>query len=111
MEYESIFVKTFGKSPIVKVLDFIVGNDMFDYPKTEVAGKTGISRDTLNKLWPNLVESGIIKKTRSVSNVDMYSIDKDNPIAQKLIELDFALSSKFADEEIERHSKKVGVTG
>lgn len=99
---ESVFVGTFGRSPIVRVLDFIISNDMFDYPKTEVSERTGVSRDTLNKLWPNLVGNGILKKTRSVSNVDMYSIDKDNPIAQKLIDLDFTVSSQAAEKELKK---------
>ena len=107
MPYESIMVRTFGASPIVKVLDYIIGNDMFDYPKTEVARGSSVSRDTLNRLWPRLVESGILKKTRTLSGIAMYSIDKNNPIAKKLIELDFAISSQFADEEIQRQAKAI----
>jgi hypothetical protein len=104
---ESIFVKTFGRAPIVRVLDYMILNEGLDYPKTDISYSTGVSRDTLNKLWPNLLKSGILKKTRSVSNVDMYSMDKDNPIAQKLIDLDFAVSSRAAEHEIQKQSSPI----
>src|SRR3989338_4727390 len=103
----SIFVETFGESPSVKVLDFFLTFDSFDYSKSQVSKETGVSRITLDKMWKDLVDQKIIVKTRSIGRADMYKLNKENPRVRVLQELTFKLASAFAEEEIEKIKKKI----
>ncbi|VVB66362.1 Uncharacterised protein [Candidatus Gugararchaeum adminiculabundum] len=98
----TIFVDTFGSSPRIKVLDFFLTFTEYDYSKNDIARETGVSRITLEPIWEELEKEGIIKKTRTVGRARMFRLNKENPTAKILRELDFKLSSAKADEEIVR---------
>ncbi len=52
---DSLLIRELGiKSPMLKVLDFLMDNESFDYSKTDIAEGTGLSRATLFKAWPKL---------------------------------------------------------
>ena len=87
------FVKVFGETPFIKVIDFLLDNYIFDYSKTEVAREVGISRITIGPIWKNLIKQKIIFKTKKVSNAILYRLDTKNPIIIKMRELDFMLST------------------
>ena len=103
----SIFVETFGETPAVKVLDFFLTFDSFDYSKSQVAEEAGISRITLDKIWKEMVKQRMIVKTRSIGRADMYALNKGNSRVQVLQELSLKLASAFAEEEIGKIKKKV----
>jgi predicted transcriptional regulator len=94
---ESLFIRVFGiKSPMLKVLDFLMDNESFDYSKTDIAEGIGLSRATLFKAWPKLEALDLITATRTVGQAKMYKLNKQNPITKKLMELDDAISEYFA---------------
>lgn len=94
---ESLFIRELGiKSPMLKVLDFLMDNESFDYSKTDIAGGTGLSRATLFKTWPKLEALDLIIATRTVGQAKMYKLNKQNPIVKKLMELDDTISEYFA---------------
>jgi hypothetical protein len=94
---ESLFIKELGiKSPLLKVLDFLMDNEAFDYSKTDIAEGTDLSRATLFKIWPQLEALELITATRTVGQAKMYMLNKKSPIVKKLIELDDAISEYFA---------------
>ncbi len=103
----TIFVETFGETPAVKVLDFLLTFDNFDYSKSQVSEGTGVSRITLDKIWKELVNQKIIVKTRAIGRADMYKLNKENPRVKVLQELSFKLASAFAEEEIGKIKRKV----
>jgi len=103
----SIFVETFGETPSVKVLDFFLTFDSFDYSKSQVSEETGVSRITLDKIWKELLSQKIIIKTRSIGRADMYKLNKDSPKVKVLRELSLKLASAFAEEELEKIKRKV----
>jgi len=93
----SLFIETFGiKSPILKVLDFFIDNEGFDYSKTEVMEGTDLSRATLFNIWPKLEAQDLLTATRNVGRAKMYRLNTQNPIVMKLLELDDAISEYFA---------------
>jgi hypothetical protein len=56
---ESLFIRELGiKSPMLKVLDFLMDNETFDYSKTDIAEGAEMSRATLFKVWPRLEPQG-----------------------------------------------------
>lgn len=103
----SIFVETFGETPAVKVLDFFLTFDNFDYSKSQVSEETGVSRITLDKLWKELINQKIIIKTRAIGRADMYKLNKENSRVKVLQELSLKLASAFAEEEIGKIKRKI----
>ena len=96
---ESLFIRELGiKSPMLKVLDFLMDNESFDYSKTDIAEGTELSRATLFKAWPKLEALDLITATRMVGKAKMYKLNKQNPIVKKLMELDDSISEYFAQK-------------
>jgi len=103
----SIFVETFGEAPIIKVLNFFMVFDSFDYSKSQVSEETGVSRITLDKIWGGLIAKKIIVKTRDIGRAEMYKLNKENSMVKVLLELSLKLASAFAEEEIVKIRKKI----
>lgn len=96
---DSLFIRELGiRSPMLKVLDFLMDNESFDYSKTDITQGSGLSRTTLFKVWPKLEALELITATRTVGQAKMYRLNKKNPIAKKLMELDDAISEYFAQK-------------
>ena len=91
MENQTIFVEVFGNNPIIKVLDFLITFQLFDYPLTEIAKNSEVSYSTLQTFWDNLVRNKIVIKTRRVGKSDLYKLNTKNPAVQQLIKLDWNL--------------------
>jgi hypothetical protein len=94
---ESLFIRELGiKSPMLKVLDFLMDNEAFDYSKTDIAEGAKMSRATLFKVWPRLEALDLITATRTVGQAKMYRLNKKSPLVKKLMELDDVISEYFA---------------
>ncbi|MEK6906774.1 MAG: hypothetical protein AABW81_04075 [Nanoarchaeota archaeon] len=91
MSNETIFTEIFGSNPVIKVIDFLITFQLFDYPLTEIAKKSGVSYSTLQIIWPKLERNYIIIKTRRVGKSDLYKLNTQNPAVQQLIKLDWSL--------------------
>ncbi|MBI2499299.1 helix-turn-helix transcriptional regulator [Candidatus Woesearchaeota archaeon] len=98
MENETIFVEVFGKNPVIKVLDFLITFQAFDYPLTEIAKNSGVSYSTLQTFWDKLVRSKIVAKTRRVGKSDLYKLNTNNPAVKQLIKLDWNLIMGVEEE-------------
>ncbi|NYZ60652.1 hypothetical protein H0O01_03060 [Candidatus Micrarchaeota archaeon] len=94
---KSLFVNFLGDTPLVRVMDFFIGNSIFDYTKTDIAENSDVSRASLYTVWPQLEQYGIVKASRKIGNTTLYRLNKENPVVQKLIELDLKLSREYAD--------------
>jgi len=99
MENETIFVEVFGSNPIIKVLDFLITFQLFDYPLTEIAKNSGVSYSTLQTFWNKLSRNNIVIKTRRVGKSDLYKLNTKNPAVQQLIRLDWNLI-KGVEQEV-----------
>lgn len=96
---DTLFLKAFGiKSPVLKILDFLMDNKAYDYSKTDIAKGAGISRTTLSSAWENLEKNGLVIETREVGRAKMYKLNLTNPIARKFIELDNAICNYYASQ-------------
>jgi len=99
MENETIFVEVFGNNPIMKVLDFMIGFQLFDYSLTEIAKNSGVSYSTLQTVFGRLEKNGIVVKTRRVGKSDLFKLNTRNPAVQQLIKLDWNLVQGLAKHE------------
>jgi DNA-binding transcriptional ArsR family regulator len=99
MDNKTIFAELFGNNPMMKVIDFLITFQLFDYPLTEIAKNSGVSYSTLQTFWDKLERNNIIIKTRRVGKSDLYKLNINNPAVQQLIKLDWKLI-KGAEEEV-----------
>ena len=100
----SIFVEYFGKSPYVKVLDFLIQGQEFDYSMTEVARGAGVGWSAFTRIWEQLLKKEIIVPTRTIGNAKLFKLDKKNPFVQKLTKFDWELT-KLETEKL--HKKEI----
>lgn len=106
MEEQSIFIKTFGNYPLIRILNFLIYSRDFDYPITEIAKNADVNFQTLKKLWPKLEQDKIVVSTRTIGGNTLYKININNSVVKKLIELNNFLCWEFA-ETIEKKQEVV----
>jgi len=96
---ETLFLRAIGsKSPVLRILDFLMDNKAYDYTKVDIAKGAGISRRALPSAWKSLEKNGLAKETRKVGRKKMYKIDLRNPVVRKFIELDDAICELYASQ-------------
>lgn len=91
MEGKSLFVETFGNYPIIRVIDFLIENEIFDYSKKDISKYSGVSWNTLETFFNQLVKKDLVVKTRKVGKSQMYKINLGNPVVKKIMEIDSGL--------------------
>lgn len=85
---ESLLLRTLGKTPKLRILDFLLDNRLFDFSKKEIIEGTEMSKATFYKYWPEIEEDDLVKENRKYGKTVLYKINEDNPTVKKLIELD-----------------------
>ncbi|MBI4116632.1 helix-turn-helix transcriptional regulator [Candidatus Pacearchaeota archaeon] len=88
---ESIFTEVLGNNPVMRVLDFLITFQLFDYPLTEIAKNSEVSYSTLQTFWNKLERNNIVIKTRRVGKSDLYKLNANNPAVKQLLKLDWNL--------------------
>jgi len=91
MKNESVFLEVFGDNPVMKVIDFLITYQLFDYPLTEIAKNSGVSYSTMQAFWDKLERNKIVIKTRRVGKSDLFKLNTENPAVKELIKLDWNL--------------------
>src|SRR3989344_5402221 len=91
-ESQSIFVGYFGSSPYIKVLDFLIQGQEFDYSMTEVARGAGVGWSAFTRIWQKLLEKEIIIPTRVIGNAKLFRLNKKSLFVAKLIKFDLELT-------------------
>jgi DNA-binding transcriptional ArsR family regulator len=104
----SLFVEFFGDYPFIRVLDFLLEYDVFDYSKKDIARNANVSWNTMETFWSQLEEMKIVISTRKVGKATLYKLNKENPVVQQLLELDKRLL-KMSFDKIQPERKKVSV--
>lgn len=101
-ENKSLFLESFGDTPQLRVLDFLITFHFFDYPITEIAKNSNVSYNSLKAFFPTFLKSEIIVKTRRVGKSDLYKLNLKNPFVSNLIKLDWTLTKKniFPEQEV-----------
>jgi len=79
----TVFLSVFGDSPMLKVMDFLIVNEDFDYSMTDIASQSGVGYSTLKLFWKNLEANKIVKNTRMVGKAKMYKLNMANAVVKK----------------------------
>lgn len=93
-EEQSVLIEYFGDTPILRVIDFLLDNRLFDYSKKQIIDETGLSKATFYKYWGRLVELELVKITRSLGKTKLYRLNEQNPVVKKIKEVELALIEK-----------------
>ncbi len=100
MENKTAFLRIFGDSPILRVLDFLVVNEDFDYSMTDIASLSGIGYSTLKLFWPKLEKEGIFVNTRIIGKAKMYRLNLANPVVKKFRDFYWETTKQKVHEKI-----------
>ncbi len=99
-----MLLETIGDTIENRIIDFLIEGRGIDYTKKDIADNCDISRPTLYKIFPKLVKNGIIKPTRKIGRVQLYTLNTENGRVKALLKLE-ALLLKESFEEIEQRQK------
>ncbi|MAG07722.1 hypothetical protein CMI46_02805 [Candidatus Pacearchaeota archaeon] len=99
---QSSFVLIFGESPFVKVLDFFLNYEEFDYSIAQIAKETNTKWETCSKVIDNLVKKKIVKRTRQVGKAWMYMLNRESNLTELLVDIDMKISDFFIKKETDR---------
>ncbi|MBS3175921.1 hypothetical protein J4457_01660 [Candidatus Woesearchaeota archaeon] len=96
---QSLFIRTFGDYPLIRILDFLIYSRDFDYPITEIAKNADVNFQTLKKVWSRLEKSKMIMVTRTLAGATLYKININNPVVKKIIEINNLLGWKAVEKK------------
>ncbi len=97
MAGKSLFLDTFGDTPLLRVIEFFLTYPDFDYTKSYVAKETGVSRVTIEGIWKKLIKTGIIIESRKVGKILMWQLNKGSPKVQVLMQTAVKLSVSYLE--------------
>jgi hypothetical protein len=97
---KTIFLRLFGDSPILRILDFLVVNDDFDYSMTDIAELSGTGYATLKLLWPGLIKNNLVIQTRIVGKAKMYKLNFSNPLVSSFKNFYWNIAKQSLKKEI-----------
>lgn len=106
MEEKSVLIECLGDNPILRIIDFLLENRLFDYSKKQIAEGSEIGKVTLFKYWNKLEKIGAVKISRKFGKTKLYKLNEESPIVKKLIELELALGQIAANKVIEKQPHK-----
>lgn len=93
----SLFLETFGDTPLLKVLEFFLTYPDFDYTKSYIAKETGVSRVTIEKVWKHLAKANIITESRTLGKIEMWQLNKRSPKVRVLMQTAVRLSLGYLE--------------
>ena len=84
---ETLFRKTLGDTPKIRVLEFLIEGRELDYSISDIAEGAEIGRTTLFRIWEDLIKTQMITPTRQIGNAKLYKLNLDNIFVKKLTEI------------------------
>lgn len=84
---ETLFRKSLGDTPKIRVLEFLIEGRELDYSITDIAEGAEIGRTTLFRIWEDLIENKMITSTRQIGNAKLYKLNIGNPFVKKMVEI------------------------
>ncbi len=96
----SIFLQVVGDTPKLRILDFLLTFQKFDYSLTDIARNAKVSYSNLMLIWPKLLETNLVKQTRVVGKAKMFRLNEKNPIAQELSRLQWLIAKSIIHKRL-----------
>lgn len=106
MKETSLLLQLTGEIPLFKIVDFLVENKGLDFSKEEIIAGANISRATLFNYWNQIEKFGVVKTTRTEGKVKYYTLNANNLIIQRILDLETALIRSSLDATEQRISEE-----
>lgn len=87
----TVLTDVLGPHAKVKILTVFVGESDRDLNATEASRLAGIDRSTFYDHVDDLLEYDLLEVSRTVGNSKMYRINRENPAAEHLAQLEWNL--------------------
>lgn len=91
VEEKSVLLEYLGESTLLRILDFLLDNRVFDYSKKDMIEGSGVAKASFYKYWGKLEEIGAVKVTRRFGKTKLYGLNAKSPFVAKLIALEMDL--------------------
>jgi hypothetical protein len=88
---KSVLLECLGESPEIRIMDFLIENQIFDYSKKQIIEGTGLARATFFAHWENIEKFRVVKVSRKFGKAKLFQLDKENPIVIQLLKLEWEL--------------------
>lgn len=98
---KSLLLQLTGEMPLFKIIDFLVENKGMDFSKKEIAEGAVISRASLFQYWHVLDLHGIVKITRRFGKTKLYTLNANNVVTKRILDLEKALIFEALSKEQE----------
>ena len=102
----SLLLNLTGEMPLFKIIDFLLENKGMDFSKLDIAKGADISRASLFNYWEEIEKYGLVKVTRRFGKTKLYTLNVNNPVTKKIIDLEKTL---IAESMNKAHDKKKGL--
>lgn len=107
MEDQSLLMKVLGRSPKMKILDYLLDFPTNDFTKKEIIETLGMSKQTFYKYFDDLEEVGIVKVNRTIGKAKLYKVNRENMIVKDLVNLERKMSLQIAEQEETKLKKPI----
>jgi DNA-binding transcriptional ArsR family regulator len=94
---DTVLTDVLGPHAKVKILTALLSENDRDLNATEIARLAGIDRSTFYEHLDDLLDYEMIVETRRVGNSQMYAINRENPAAEALAQMEWDLL-EYVDE-------------
>ena len=103
---ESILLKTFGNTPELRIVDFLLDNPRFDFSRKEIREAISSTKRTLSDKIPKLENLGIIKESRKIGKSTLYKINLENETVKCIRMIERNISLKIVEDELKKDEKE-----
>ncbi len=107
MEDQSLLMKVLGRSPKMKILDYLLDFPTNDFTKKEIIETLGMSKQTFYKYFDDLEEVGIVKVNRTIGKAKLYKVNRENTIVKDLVNMERKMSLQIAEQEETKLKKPI----
>ena len=106
---KSIFLQVYGDNPKLRVIDFLITFQDYDYSMKEIARNAKIGYTTLKQFWPEFVKRKIMKQTRIVGNAKFYKLNIENPEVKQFMKFYWTVIGQETNVILEKEKVLVKV--
>jgi len=87
-----------GETMENRIIDFLIEGRGFSYTKKDIADNCKISRPTVYKVLPKFLKGGIVKSTKKIGKITLYTLNEENEKVKVLLKLEEMLLKKSFEE-------------
>jgi Mn-dependent DtxR family transcriptional regulator len=99
MTYEkSMLLEVISDTIENRILDFLLEGRGISYSKTDIADACEISRPTVYKILPKMLNDGTVKFERKLGTISLYRINEQNEKVKALFKLEEILLKESFDQ-------------